>query len=332
MQEFKTKHINGMPSIFFIFLFTRPLLLDLIGIIQILLLVMETLYHKPILIAEIGCNHKGNISVAKKLILAAAKAGAEYAKFQIRDNKYLLGKDYFLPHPVPENSYGKTYGEHRERLEFTINQHLILQNFCKKNKIKYSTSVWDVKSAEKVNRSKLSKDYIKIPSACNLDFELLNYLAEKYKGKIHISLGMTKNKEVNKIFNFLKKKKRNNDIIFYICTSDYPCDFKDLNLLELKKIKKKFKNKIYDFAFSGHHLGIAPDIAALTLGARYIERHFTLDRTWKGTDHAASLEPSGLAKLRRDLNNTFSALNFKQKEISDCENFQRNKLKKFVNI
>ena len=159
-----------------------------------------------------------------------------------------------------------------------------------------------------------------------------NYLAEKYKGKIHISLGMTKNKEVNKIFNFLKKKKKNNDIIFYICTSDYPYDFKDLNLLELKKIKKKFKNKIYDFAFSGHHLGIAPDIAALTLGARYIERHFTLDRTWKGTDHAASLEPSGLAKLRRDLNNTFSALNFKQKEISDCENFQRNKLKKFVNI
>ena len=79
-------------------------------------------------------------------------------------------------------------------------------------------------------------------------------------------------------------------------------------------------------------MGIAPDIAALTLGARYIERHFTLDRTWKGTDHAASLEPSGLAKLRRDLNNTFSALNFKQKEISDCENFQRNKLKKFVNI
>ena len=120
---------------FFIFLFTRPLLLDLIGIIQILLLVMKTLYHKPILIAEIGCNHKGNISVAKKLILAAAKAGAEYAKFQIRDNKYLLGKDYFYPIQFQKIPTEKLMVSMKE-LEFTINQHLILQNFCKKNKIK----------------------------------------------------------------------------------------------------------------------------------------------------------------------------------------------------
>ena len=140
---------------------------------------------------------------------------------------------------------------------------------------------------------------------------------------------MTKNKEVNKIFNFLKKKKRNKDIIFYICTSDYPCDFKDLNLLELKKIKKKFKNKIYDFAFSGHHLGIAPDVAALTLGARYIERHFTLDRTWKGTDHAASLEPDGLRKLCRDLKSVSKSLRHKPSEILDIEDIQRKKLKKF---
>ncbi len=293
---------------------------------------MNKIYHKPILIAEIGCNHKGDLRIAKDLILSAAKSGANYAKFQIRDNKYLLGENYFKPHPVPENSYGKTYGEHRDKLEFTIKQHLELKNYCKKNNIGYSTSVWDLKSAEKVNKSKLSTSYIKVPSACNLDFELLNYLAEKYKGKIHISLGMTKNDEVRNIFNFLKKKKRLKDVVFYICTSDYPCNFNDLNLLEITKQKKNFNSKIDSIAFSGHHRGIAVDIAAYTLGARFIERHFTLDRSWKGTDHAASLEPGGLSKLARDLNNTYQSLNLKKKGILDSEKFQRKKLKKFIRI
>ena len=90
---------------------------------------MDTVYHRPILVAEIGANHKGDINVAKKLILSAARCGASFAKFQIRDNKYLLGDDYHKPHPVPENSYGNTYGEHREKLEFSINQHIILQKF-----------------------------------------------------------------------------------------------------------------------------------------------------------------------------------------------------------
>ena len=314
------------------FLFTIPLLLDLIGIIQILSLVMDTRYHKPILVAEIGCNHKGSINIAEKLILSASECGANFAKFQIRDNKYLLGKEYYKPHPVPENSYGKTYGEHREKLEFSINQHLTLQKFCKKNKIKYSTSVWDIKSAEKVVKSGLSKEYIKIPSACNQDYELLNYIAKKFKGKIHISLGMTTKKEIKKILSFLSKMKRTKDLVLYVCTSDYPCDFKNLNLLELLSLKKILKNKIHNIAFSGHHLGIAPDIAAFTLGANYIERHFTLDRTWKGTDHAASLEPSGLSKLSRDLNNTYHALNYKKKDIIECEKFQRAKLKKLINI
>ncbi len=308
------------------------MLLDLIGIIQIFLFIMSKIYHKPILIAEIGCNHKGDLKIAKELILSAAKCGANYAKFQIRDNKYLLGKNYFKPHPVPENSYGKTYGEHRDKLEFTIKQHLKLKNFCKKNKIGYSTSVWDIKSAEKVNKSKLSTKYIKIPSACNLDFELLNYLAEKYKGHIHISLGMTKKNEVKKIFNFLNKKKRAKDVVFYTCTSDYPCNFSDLNLLEITKQKKNYDSKINSIAFSGHHNGIAVDVAAYTLGAKFIERHFTLDRSWKGTDHAASLEPSGLSKLARDLNHTYLSLNFKNREILNAEKFQRKKLKKFINI
>ena len=331
-QAFKVKQINGTPLIFFIFLLIIPLLLDLIGIIQIFLDFMNNLYHKPILVAEIGCNHKGDINVAKKLIISASKCGAQYAKFQIRDNKYLLGEDFNKPHPVPENSYGETYGAHREYLEFSINQHKQLMKFCKKNKIGYATSVWDLKSAEKVCKHKISPDYIKIPSACNLDFELLKYLCKHFKGKIHISLGMTTDKEMKKILSLLTKKKRNRDTIFYICTSDYPSDFTDLNLLEISKKKVLLKNKVSSVAFSGHHLGIAPDIAAYVLGASYIERHFTLDRTWKGTDHAASLEPPGLSKLSRDLQRIYTSLTLKKKQILDCEKFQRKKLKRFVDI
>lgn len=287
-------------------------------------------YKKPILIAEIGCNHKGSLNIAKKMIEIASNSGADYAKFQKRNNKFLLGKNYNKPHPVPQNSYGKSYGEHREKLEFTINQHLKLQQYCSKQNIKYAISVWEKKSAEEIIKSKIKLDYIKVPSACNLNFSLLETLALKFKKEIHISLGMTTNHEVSKIFNFFKKYKREKDLVFYACTSDYPAEFSDLCLLEINNLKKKYKNKIKNVAFSGHHNGIAIDVAAYTLGANIIERHFTLNRTWKGTDHAASLEPDGLKKLKRNLVATNLALKEKpSKHVLKSELFQRNKLKNF---
>ena len=283
-------------------------------------------YKNPTIIAEIGCNHKGDLNIAKKMILSAAKCGAKYVKFQKRNNKYLLGKKYNLPHPVPENSYGKSYGLHREFLEFNFKQHYELYKYCKKNKISYSTSLWEKRSAENFLKSKIKCDFLKIPSACNLDFDLIEILTNKFKGKIHLSLGMTKIDEVEKIVEFFIKKNRNKDLVLYSCTSTYPSDFKDIGLLDIKKLKNKFSNIIHDVGFSGHHLGIAIDIAAYALGANYIERHFTLDRTWKGTDHAASLEPTGLTKLVRDLENTAKTMHEK-KEMSKSELIQRKKLK-----
>lgn len=283
-------------------------------------------YKNPTIIAEIGCNHKGDLNIAKKMILSAAKCGAKYVKFQKRNNKYLLGKKYNLPHPVPENSYGKSYGLHREFLEFNFKQHYELYKYCKKNKISYSTSLWEKRSAENFLKSKIKCDFLKIPSACNLDFDLIEILTNKFKGKIHLSLGMTKINEVEKIVEFFIKKNRNKDLVLYSCTSTYPSDFKDIGLLDIKKLKNKFSNIIHDVGFSGHHLGIAIDIAAYALGASYIERHFTLDRTWKGTDHAASLEPAGLTKLVRDLENTAKTMHEK-KEMSKSELIQRKKLK-----
>ena len=281
------------------------------------------------IIAEIGCNHKGNIKIAKDLIKAAKRCGADVAKFQKRKNKLLLNKkEYESPHPEPWNSYGNTYGLHREALELNIDQHKELQDFCSTIGIEYTSSVWEIDSAKEI--SELNPLFIKVPSATNLDFKMQNFLCENYDGKIHVSVGMTKKKEIAEIINFYKKKSRIDDLVLYCCTSGYPVSERDICLLEIKNLKKLMENTGGGVGFSGHHLGIAPDIAAVTLGVDWIERHFTLDRTWKGTDHAASLEPEGLRRLCRDVKNVEKALSYKEEDILTIEKVQRAKLKKCI--
>lgn len=284
-------------------------------------------YLKPIVIAEIGCNHKGDIEIAKKLIKTAAiYCEVDAVKFQKRCNKELLTPEqYNAPHPNPINSYGKTYGEHREFLEFSLEQHRELKEYCEQMNIIYSTSVWDLTSAKEI--AGLKPKFIKIPSACNNHYEMLEWLCDNYEGEIHVSLGMTTHEEEEKLISLFEKKGRNKDLVVYVCTSGYPVPFNDVCLLEITRIKEKYEHIVKRIGFSGHHLGIAIDIAAYTLGASVIERHYTLDRTWKGTDHAASLEPEGIRKLKRDLNATYEALHYKEKEILDIESVQREKLK-----
>ena len=281
------------------------------------------------IIAEIGCNHKGDIKIARDLIKTAKQCGADVAKFQKRNNKLLLNKkEYESPHPEPWNSYGNTYGLHREALELNIDQHKELQDFCSTIGIEYTSSVWEIDSAKEI--SELNPLFIKVPSATNLDFKMQNFLCENYNGKIHVSVGMTKKKEMAEIINFYKKKSRINDLVLYCCTSGYPISEKDICLLEIKNLQKLMENTEGGVGFSGHHLGIAPDIAAVTLGVDWIERHFTLDRTWKGTDHAASLEPEGLRRLCRDIKNVEKALSYKEEDILTIEKVQRAKLKKCI--
>ena len=278
-------------------------------------------------IAEIGCNHTGDIKIAKELILLAKNCGADVAKFQKRNSKELLPqKQYDSPHPNPINSYGNTYGEHREFLEFSKDQHQELIDYCNSVGIIYSTSVWDVTSALEI--VELNPQLIKVPSASNAHYEMLKVLRDNYNGDIHVSFGMTTNEEQEKLVSFFEEKKQSkNRLIIYSCTSGYPVPFDDVCLLEILKIKEKFQHRVKDIGFSGHHLGISIDIAAYTLGASWIERHFTKDRTWKGTDHSASLEPTGFSKLTRDLKATFKTLNYKKEEVLDIEKPQRDKLK-----
>ena len=283
--------------------------------------------NKPRLIAEAGCNHKGDIEIAKEMIrIAAIFCNADVIKFQKRNNKELLTEEqYNNPHPNPANSYGKSYGEHREYLEFSIEQHKELLLYCKSLGIIYSTSVWDLTSAIEV--SSLQPELIKIPSACNNNYKMLDWLCKNYKGEIHISFGMTTHEEEDKIVDLFEKNKRNFDLVIYSCTSGYPVPFEDVALLEIKRLKSKYSKRVKEIGFSGHHLGIAIDVSAFTLGATTIERHYTLDRTWKGTDHSASLEPDGIRKLKRNLVAVHKALNYKEKEILDIEEVQRKKLK-----
>ncbi len=284
-------------------------------------------YEKPKVVAEIGCNHMGDFEIAKELIRLAKECNADYAKFQKRNPKELLHADqYNSPHPEPWQSYGETYGKHREFLEFTIDQHRQLKSYCESIGIGYAISVWDTTSAKEVIA--LNPDYIKIPSACNTDFNLLELVRDHFTGAVHVSAGMTTTEELEKIIQFFEDKNAAaSRLIIYACTSGYPIQFNEASMLEIKKLYDKYDSRIKEIGFSGHHLGIAIDIAAYTLGAKWIERHFTKDRTWKGTDHAASLEVPGLQKLVRDLHHTFEALHYKENEILTVELIQRNKLK-----
>lgn len=284
-------------------------------------------YKKPYIIAEAGCNHKGEMEIARELIkVAALFCKADAIKFQKRCNKELLTPEqYNAPHPNPANSYGKTYGEHREYLEFSADQHAQLKEWCEEFGITYSTSVWDITSAKEI--AALEPEFIKIPSACNNHFEMLQWLCDNYKGEIQISFGMTTHEEEEQIVRLFEENGRNKDLVIFNCTSGYPVPFNDVCLMEITRMRERYEDRVKAIGFSGHHLGIAVDIAAYTLGTSYIERHYTLDRTWKGTDHAASLEPDGIRRLVRNLNAVHESLTFKEQEILPIEQVQRDKLK-----
>ncbi|MCD8107083.1 MAG: N-acetylneuraminate synthase family protein [Oscillospiraceae bacterium] len=285
------------------------------------------MYKKPFVIAEAGCNHMGRMEVAKDLIETAAHfCKADAIKFQKRCPKELLTPEqYNAPHPNPANSYGKTYGEHREFLEFTVEQHAQLKEWCEEAGIIYSTSVWDMTSAKEI--ASLNPVFIKIPSACNTHFEMLQWLCDNYGGEIQLSFGMTSHEEEEQIVQLFEKNGRAKDLVLFNCTSGYPVPFEDVCLLEINRMREAYEDRVKAIGFSGHHLGIAVDVAAYTLGADVIERHYTLDRTWKGTDHAASLEPDGIRKLVRNLNAVHEALTYKPSEILPIEQVQRDKLK-----
>jgi len=284
-------------------------------------------YKEPNIVAEIGCNHMGKMEIAKELIDLAKESGAKYVKFQKRNNKELLTEEqYNSPHPIPSNSYGDTYGAHREFLEFNVEQNKELKEYCDYVGVTYSTSVWDVTSAKEMITFK--PEFLKVPSACNNNFDMLRVLRDEYQGQVQLSVGMTTKDEVEKIVLFFEETNQaKNRLLIYSCTSGYPVPAKDVALLEINWLYENYGDRVNEIGFSGHHLGIGLDIAAYTLGARWIERHFTKNKSWKGTDHSASLEPNELNNLVSSLGETYKALHYKESDILSIEQVQRDKLK-----
>ncbi len=289
----------------------------------------------PTVIAEIGGNHMGSIKVAKRMIeiiggyctehfnLDPTTRQVPYVKFQKRTMDPALYPSWSAPHPHPHQSYGDTYLAHREALEFEIDDHRTLKYWAERSQVGWSCSVWDIQAAREVIA--LNPEWIKIPSACNLDFDLLSYVYANYEGPVHISLGMTTHQEIHDIAWHIQPDLGRT--VFYACTSGYPVDAADVCLRELEWLRDNYGPMLLGIGFSGHHNGIGIDQAAVALGATFIERHFTLNRTWKGTDHAASLEPDGFRKLLRDCALTAAALEPKRDGILAIERPQRDKLK-----
>jgi N-acetylneuraminate synthase len=279
----------------------------------------------PVFVAEIGCNHTGSIDIAKQMIVVAKTCGAQVAKFQKRCPRQLLtDEQYSAPYTNP-HSYGRTYGEHRENLEFTVETHRMLKEYAEAHGIDYSTSVWDMTSAREITALKPST--IKVPSPCNNHFEMLEFLRDGYEGSIHLSSGMTTPEELDRAVDIFKSCP--DRVVLYACTSAYPAPFGDVCLLEILRLRERYQRsgRVHSIAFSGHHNGIAVDMGAVLLGASHIERHFTLDRAWKGSDHAASLGPGGFGRLTRDARHLAESWAFKSESILPIEQAQRRKLK-----
>lgn len=279
-------------------------------------------FKKPIFVAEIGATHIGDMDRAEMLIKLAAEAGADYCKFQKRNIEECVKKDILdKPHPNPDFSYGLTYREHREKLELSIEQHQKLFVICNKYNTKYSCSVWDMTSTKEI--IKLDPDYIKVPSACNNNYNIINYLYNKYSKKIHISLGMLNNKEKINLFKFIKTFDNQNRFVIYHCTSAYPCSNDKMFLLEINNLKNTFPN----IGFSNHgNEKILNDIMAYTLGATWFERHFIDNYSFRHTDTKVSLNPNDFKNLIEQVNESSKALNYK-KTIIEEEIEERKKLR-----
>jgi len=271
-------------------------------------------------IAEIGCCHIGNLERAKNLAKLAKLSGADILKTQKRNPSESVREELKnTPHPNQIFAYGKTYLEHRINLELNIEEHNELKQYCESIDIEYSTSVWDITSAKTI--IDINPYKIKIPSACNKNIKLINFLLNNFKGQIHISTGMLAGEDLENLINYLLPYKEK--IVIYHCTSGYPVPFENLYLYEIKNLCKKFPM----VGFSNHGYGIATEPIAYTLGSRYFERHFIDDRIFPHTDASASLEPDGMRRLIRNLNATEKALSYKPLIIPEIEKIQEEKLR-----
>ena len=272
---------------------------------------------KPFLIAEIGINHNGSIQLAKKLIDLAKNYGFDAVKFQKR-NPDVSTPDY-LKDTIRSTPWGEiTYLKYKKKIEFGYKEFKEIDKYCKKKKIIWFASAWDIESQKFLNKFNLK--YNKVASAMLTNFKLIEEIA-KERRKTLISTGLATLKDIEKCVKIFKKAKCK--FVLMHCVSAYPCPPEKLNLNTIISLKKKFKCEI---GYSGHETSVSPTILAYYLGAKYIERHITLDRSMWGTDQSASLSEPGIKNLTNIINKTKKIFGNGKKVFSKDE---KNLLKKF---
>lgn len=253
-------------------------------------------------IAEIGHNHGGCVDTACKMVEAAARAGCQAVKLQKRQNATLYSPDLLAQPYENENSFGKTYGEHRAALELSALQYSAVQHTAQRARVTCFGTAFDEASADFLAR--MGMPAIKIASGGLTDTALLTHVA-RLGLPVICSTGGGNMREVDRAASILQTGRGGFALLH--CTAAYPVRaWGELNLRVITMLRDRFPETI--IGWSGHDSGIAMAVAAYTLGARIIEKHFTLNRAMKGTDHAFSLEPDGMRKLCRDLVRTHAAL------------------------
>jgi N-acetylneuraminate synthase/sialic acid synthase len=269
--------------------------------------------HTPCyVIAEIGHNHQGNVDKARELFREAKFAGADAVKLQKRDNRGLYTRAAYNKPYDNENSFGSTYGEHREFLEFGLKEYTELQRYARELGIDFFATAFDVASADFL--AELDVPAFKIASGDVKSAPLLEHVA-RFGKPVIISTGGALIDDVQRAYETLMAI--NPQVGILQCTAGYPASFDELDLRVIEQYRERFSGAV--IGYSGHDNGIAMPVAAYVLGARIVEKHFTLNRAMKGTDHAFSLEPVGLRKMVRDLQRTHKALGNGCKKIYESE-------------
>tara|TARA_B100001996_G_scaffold314471_1_gene257083 strand:- start:769 stop:1608 length:840 start_codon:yes stop_codon:yes gene_type:complete len=273
------------------------------------------------IIAEIGINHNGDLSIAKKLIDIAQVAGCDVVKFQKRNPDVCVPEHQKTV--MRDTPWGRmTYLDYKYKVEFGQREYDEIDVYCNEKGIKWSASPWDLDSLDFINQYDIP--FIKIPSALLTDLELIKESTKTGK-KIIISTGMSTIEEIDDAVNAIKEINDSADYAVLHCNSTYPAPNDELNLRCIETLKNKYQCEV---GYSGHEFGLTTTIASVCLGATIIERHITLDRTMWGTDQMCSVEPQGLIKLVRGIKELNNALGDGIKVVTATEKPIREKLRK----
>lgn len=272
--------------------------------------------HPCYLIGEIGINHNGNPDIAKSLISVAKNAGWDAVKFQKRTVEIVYTADE-LAKPR-ENPFGDTNGHLKRGLEFNLDQYRKIDEFCHESELAWFASCWDEPSVDFIEQFK--PPCYKIASASLTDDALLKHT--KAQGRpIMLSTGMSTYEEIDHAVEIVGK----DDLILIHTCSCYPSQYPELNLRMIPELIKRYGVPV---GYSGHETGIPSSVAAATMGACIVERHITLDRSMWGSDQSASLEPSGVTRLARDIRLVETSMGDGVKTVSERETAVMKKLRR----